>query len=217
MAIESLLPPRYLDLPREDILRMVPADGQIIGSIGCSRGATEQVLVKQGREVHGVDVDSDAIDVAKTRLSSARVVEPDELRPFGEMKLDGLILADVIEHIPRAWEFLRQFAMSVKPGGWVIISVPNMRSPRVFSKLFLKGDWEEAPMGIFDSTHLQVMTRRRLLRWCDGAGLVPERWFDHPGPFKWERRVNRICDLLSLRLLHEFFTFEHQVVCRKAL
>lgn len=206
---------RYIDQPRPDVLRMLPPDGVVIGSVGCSRGATEKVLVDGGREVHGVDVDPEAIAVAATRLTTARVIAADECEPFAGMRLDGLILADVLEHIPQAWIYLERVCRSVRPGGWVAISVPNMRTPRVFRELFLRGDWEEAPMGVFDSTHVQVMTRRRLERWCRNAGVVPVRWFDHPGPFKWERRVNRVCDVLTFRLFHEFFTFEHQVLCRK--
>ncbi|MFN4243211.1 MAG: class I SAM-dependent methyltransferase [Tepidisphaerales bacterium] len=205
----------YIDEPRADILRMIPQDGHVIGSIGCSRGATEEILVRQGKIVHGVDIDPRAIEVARGRLTSARLVKPDETELFPPHSLDGLILADVLEHVPMAWLWLKDVATSVRPGGWVAISVPNMRSPRVLMKLFVFGDWEEAPMGLFDATHVQVMTRKRLVRWCRGAQLVPEKWFDHPGAFRWERRINRVCDFLTARIFHEMFTFEHQVLCRK--
>jgi trans-aconitate methyltransferase len=64
-------------------------------------GATEAVLVQQGREVHGVDISTEAIERAKSRLSSARVVAPDDRSPFPAASLDGLILSDVLEHLRR--------------------------------------------------------------------------------------------------------------------
>src|SRR5262245_56553273 len=116
----------YLDEVREDILRLIPPDGKVIGSIGCGWGTTEAVLVQQGRQVHGVDISAEAISRAASRLTSARRIEPNDFSPFDPASLDGLILADVLEHIPAAWEALTSYAKAVKPGGWVAISVPNM-------------------------------------------------------------------------------------------
>ncbi len=168
----------YIDDTRTDILKMIPSDGKVIGSVGCGRANTESILVNQGREVHGVDVSNEAISTAKTRLTSARVVSPEAHMPFTENSLDGLILADVIEHMPQAWERLLEFATMVKPGGWIVISVPNMRYLAVLWQLVVRGDWREAPQGIFDETHVQVMTHRRLRRWGDAAGLELVQWFN---------------------------------------
>lgn len=150
----SSKPYHYLDQLRDDILRMIPADGEIIGSIGCGFATTEKALVDQGREVHGVDVSQSAIEVARTRLTTARVVAPSDDYPFERDSLDGLILADIIEHLPMAWERLACFAEMVKPGGWVVISVPNMRNFEILATLVIKGEWYEFPLGIFDATHL---------------------------------------------------------------
>jgi 2-polyprenyl-3-methyl-5-hydroxy-6-metoxy-1,4-benzoquinol methylase len=189
---------------------MIPPDGRIIGSIGCWRGAVEAELVGQGRLVHGVDVNAEAIAIARSRLTSARVVEPDRLDHFELDSLDGLILADVIEHLPMAWNALRVFATFVKPGGWVVISVPNMRSLSVMYQWLARGDWPERRDGVFDSTHLQMMSRRRLTRWCQQAGLKLECWFDRYlyADSSRERWIGRL-DRLSLRCLNGWL--QHQL------
>jgi 2-polyprenyl-3-methyl-5-hydroxy-6-metoxy-1,4-benzoquinol methylase len=203
----------YGRLPREDLLQAVPADGSVIGSIGCSNGATEAVLVRAGREVHGVDLDPDAIEVAKERLTSARVVQPGDLTPFDENQLDGLILGDVIEHIPCAWSALASFTRMVRPGGWVLISVPNMRYYPALAHFLLRGEWAEAELGIFDKTHLQVVTKRRLIRWCRFAGLEIEKWHDK---YHFLRpRRDPLLDKWTFGLLHEFFMYQFVVVCRR--
>lgn len=205
----------YLDQIRHDILKMVPDEGKVIGSIGCGRAATEAVLVQQGRDVHGVDVAPDAVATARTRLTSARLVDANDECPFSDASLDGLILADVIEHLPLAWLRLQSFVRAVKPGGWVVISVPNNRYAAALAPFILKGDWPEYPLGIYDQTHVQVMTHRRLDRWCKQAGLLKEKEFDsYDYRFFW-RNVCRALNLGSFRLLKSFLTFEVQARFRK--
>ncbi len=195
---------------------MIPNDGTVIGSIGCGYAATENVLMGEGRQVHGVDIASVAIEIAKKRLTSARLIEPNNLHPFEDESLDGLILADVIEHIPLANDALRSFVRAVKPGGWVVISVPNMRQVEVLYSFFLRGDWPEEATGIFDRTHLQVMSKKRLRRWCRDAGLIPEKWFDVYSPFGPRRyHFFHACDLLTLKLLNSWWVYQLQVCCRK--
>lgn len=207
----------YGDDIRGDVLRMIPADGRIIGSIGCGYGTTEAELVRAGREVHGVDIAPAAIAVAARRLTTARLIAADDLHPFAPASLDGLILADVIEHIPRAWLALAAYAEAVRPGGWVVISVPNMRSVDVVDRFLIRGDWPENPTGIFDATHVQNMSSRRLVRWCRFAGLEVEKWFDRYDPNGPRRyRFFRSVDLLTLKLFHNWFMFQLQVRCRKA-
>ncbi len=200
----------YQDQCHQNILAMIPDDGKVIGSIGCGYATTEKVLIDRGREVHGVDVSARAIEVAKTRLTSARLVSPEDDQPFEPDSLDGLILADVIEHMPMAWERLKSFAQMVKPGGWVVISVPNMRYIEALGTFVVKGEWREDPLGIFDQTHLQVMTHRRLKRWGEAAGLKHERWFDTYHFSFIKRNLCRAANLGSFRLLRSFTTFQVQ-------
>jgi 2-polyprenyl-3-methyl-5-hydroxy-6-metoxy-1,4-benzoquinol methylase len=206
----------YQDEVREDILRMIPPDGRVIGSIGCGTAATEAELVKQGREVHGVDVAPDVIDVAKQRLTSMRLISTDDSSPFEPASLDGLILADVIEHIPSAWKALANFATFVKPGGWVVISVPNMRNLDAIMTYLWHGDWPETDTGIFDGTHLQFMTHKRLARWIVGAGLKIEQWFPKPDPRHPRRTpILMLMNKVMLGALSHVMDFQIQVRCRR--
>jgi 2-polyprenyl-3-methyl-5-hydroxy-6-metoxy-1,4-benzoquinol methylase len=197
----------YNDLFREDIYRMIPSDGLVIGVVGCGRAKTEARLVSEGRQVHGVDVSQEAIEVAATRLTSARVISPNETAPFEAHSLDGLILADVMEHIPSAWSALKDYVRTVRPGGWVVISVPNMRYIEALWVFALRGDWPEHRLGIFDQTHVQVLTHKRLARWCQSAGLRLEREYDcyHP-----ERRIYALLNRLTFRAFKSLFNFEIQ-------
>lgn len=206
---------QYPDRLRQDILAMIPDDGSVIGSIGCGYAPTEGELVKRGRKVHGVDTSPEAIEVASRRLTSARVITPDDSMPFEENSLDGLILADVLEHIPGAWNALASFAKSVRPGGWVVISVPNMRNFPVLRRFFFGGEWPEESAGIFDRTHVQVMSHARLARWCRQADLEPEEWFSRYQPERPRR--GPMLDRLSFGMLHTWFMYQIQVRCRRRI
>ena len=112
--------------------------------------------------------------------------------------------------MPLAWEYLASFAQMVKPGGWVVISVPNMRHIEVLAKLVFLGDWPEHPMGIFDKTHLQFMTHRRLERWASQAGLKLECWFDR---YDWRfvrKNLYRTVNRLTFGFFKSFLMFEVQ-------
>ena len=205
----------YEDKFRIDIYRMIPEDGKVIGSIGCGRANTEARIVADGREVHGVDVSEAAIATAKGRLTTARCIAPDDTSPFEPNSLDGLILADVLEHVPQAWIALARYAEAVKPGGWLVISVPNMRYIGALREFVLRGDWPEAPLGIFDATHLQVMTHKRLDRWCTDAGLVLEKAYD-AYDFRFVRRnIHRVLNICTFKLFKSFLNFEVQARYRK--
>jgi len=215
MGKKDTEPYHYIDSIRYDILDMVPLDGKVIGSIGCGRAKTESVLISQGREVHGVDVSEEAINVAQKRITTARCVHPTERMPFDEGSLDGLILADILEHLPLAWKYLESYSKMLKPGGWIVISVPNMRYFPALYMFVIKGDWPECPLGIFDETHIQVMTHKRLSRWCDKAGFLRVKWRDCYDFRFIYRNIARIINLISLKLIRGFLVFEIQGVFRK--
>jgi 2-polyprenyl-3-methyl-5-hydroxy-6-metoxy-1,4-benzoquinol methylase len=207
----------YSDVVRADVLAMIPTDGRIIGSIGCGAAATEAELVKSGRVVHGADVSAAALRVASSRLTSARLIDAGGSQPFASDSLDGLILADVLEHLPRAWDALRSFTESVRVGGWLVISVPNMLYFGSLYQLLWKRDWPEMETGIFDRTHIQFMTARRLARWCANAGLTIEKTYGRYDPNGPRRtRAGRLVDRLSFGLLHEFCIYQIQIQCRRA-
>ncbi len=202
----------YSDHLRADIVELVPTKSGVIGSLGCGQARTEGSLVERGFEVHGVDVSERSIEVAKTRITSARVITGDELMPFAENSLDGLLLLDVLEHIPLAWERLKHYVKMVKKGGWIIISVPNMRNIDTLRELLIKGDWPEKAAGTFDKTHIQVMTHKRVKRWGTQAGLKFVKWHDTYRARFGPHYTYKVLNLATCRIFRSFFTNQVIVV-----
>jgi len=59
----------------------------------------------------------------------------------------------------------------VKPGGFVIISVPNVRNWRVLYDLLLKGRWDYTGSGILDVGHLRLFTKKTIFQALNEIGL----------------------------------------------
>lgn len=72
---------------------------------------------------------------------------------------DCIIGNDVIEHLVDPWLALSHLRQLLKPGGRIVLSLPNVRFWGVVKGLALHGSWEYADDGILDRTHLRFFSR----------------------------------------------------------
>jgi SAM-dependent methyltransferase len=89
---------------------------------------------------------------------------------------DVVVAADVIEHLSRPGHALREMCRVLRPGGQVLVSVPNFAHwyPRMRVATGLFGYDRR---GILDDTHLRFFTRatlRRLVR-ASGFDILEEK------------------------------------------
>ena len=92
-----------------------------------------------------------------------------ELHPGGG-RYDIVVAGDVIEHLSRPSATLRQIREVLRPGGQLLLSVPNFGHwyPRVRVATGLFGYDRR---GILDDTHLRFFTRSTLRRMVRAAGF----------------------------------------------
>lgn len=83
---------------------------------------------------------------------------------------DLALLLDVLEHVQDPAALLADVAARVRPGGALLVSVPNVAHWSVRASL-LAGRFDYAPRGILDRTHLRFFTRRTFRSLLAGAGL----------------------------------------------
>jgi 2-polyprenyl-3-methyl-5-hydroxy-6-metoxy-1,4-benzoquinol methylase len=165
---------QYYSEPRTEIRALVQADGARVLDIGCGAAALGASLKSDGAAyVAGVELNGPAAELARSRLD--RLVEGsvvDVELPFEPDSFDYLIFADVLEHLPDPYAVLQRCLPFLRPGGRVIISVPNWRFYSVLLRLILDR-WEYTDSGVRDRTHLRVFTRRTLLSFLIENGLEP--------------------------------------------
>lgn len=100
----------------------LPADAVILDA-GCGSGRTLEELVSYG-EVHGIELDPSAAEVARGRgCGEVRTGRLEEL-PWDEPTFDLITCLDVIEHTPDDRATLAELRRVCKPGGWLLVTVP---------------------------------------------------------------------------------------------
>lgn len=97
--------------------------------IGCARGLFLAELARAGFEVDGVELSEQAARGARARLGDARVkTAPLPECGFEPGAFDAITLWQVFEHLPEPRAVLRECHRLLRPGGVVVIAVPNIDS-----------------------------------------------------------------------------------------
>lgn len=93
--------------------------------VGCGTGNVLRELVKEFPQaaVVGMDLFHEGLRFAKQRVSCPLIQADLALPPFSS-PFDLVGLFDVLEHIKEDQGVLRQVFQLVKPGGWLLITVP---------------------------------------------------------------------------------------------
>jgi 2-polyprenyl-3-methyl-5-hydroxy-6-metoxy-1,4-benzoquinol methylase len=92
----------------------------------------------------------------------------------------------VLEHVRDPGAALRRLRSLLDPGGWIVVSTPNIANWSV-RLLLLAGRFEYTERGIMDRTHVHFFTRRTLLRLLRDNGFAVTR-FDVTCPLPVLRR-----------------------------
>ena len=137
-------------------------------------GAAYRQLNPQAR-VLGIERDPDTAAIAEQRLDKvARVdVELDPL-PFDEPDgFDCLVYGDVLQQLREPWTVLSRHVAALRPGGTVLLCVPNAEHWSLTARLF-QGGWDYEAAGLLDADHLRWFSLRSVVRALQEAGLVVE-------------------------------------------
>ena len=154
---------------------------QLIGSskrvleLGPATGYFTRELVARGCRVVAVEVDPAAAE--KVRQHAERVIVGDLADPevigsaVDAEGFDVVVAGDVLEHLPDPLRVLRACRAALKPGGYVVLSVPNIAHADIKLQL-LAGRFPYRDTGLLDRTHLHFFTRDSLEEMLRDAGLL---------------------------------------------
>lgn len=99
--------------------------GRIL-DVGCGRGFTLAALQEFGHEVYGIQISPEAAAYARDQLGLTRIETRDLIDVgYPEDWFDAVTAYHVIEHLADPHAFLREIKRILRPGGQLILEVPN--------------------------------------------------------------------------------------------
>lgn len=152
-------------------------DGSEVLEFGPAAGYFTRFL-KQERSaiVDAVEIDSHCAREAALyarQCVTADLERDDWGKQLGSKSYDYAIFADVLEHLRDPLKVLRRATEFVRPGGKVIISVPNLGHWQIVASL-VNNDFSYNKVGIMDHTHTHFFTEPTLREIIEEAGLQLE-------------------------------------------
>jgi SAM-dependent methyltransferase len=202
----------YGDWDRSDVLPWIPTHIGRLLDVGCSFGAFG-ALVKRTRPelvVVGMEANVESAKLARRRLDEVWVGRYPEDVP--QDTFDCIVFNDVLEHMVDPWGALLATHRILRPGGYVVASIPNVRMYEVVWPLLRRGTWNYHDSGILDRTHLRFFTKLTAQELFRSTGYVVEQ-VAPLNPRDWGR-VGRVLRYAP-RLTEEFRTRQYLIVARE--
>jgi len=208
------VPRRYFRDAKPAFLQLIDPRGLRVLDLGCGGGHNGALLKKAGaREVVGVELDARATKEARKRLD--RVVECDlaHLDPvqLGHEPFDAILASDVLEHLAEPEVVLARALTRLRPGGAVVVSLPNVSNVYVFANLLAKR-WPRKDSGIFDRTHVRFFAKRDMVALLQGAGLRVLRVEPY---FTRYRAIRSASLVLSLYVFRDYWARQFLLLAEK--
>jgi SAM-dependent methyltransferase len=194
---------------RLDLALRLLSPGRRLLDVACGSG----VLAEQARarfdEVHGVDIAEDAVRLARQRGVTASVVNLNrDPLPYGDAFFDSVTLLSALQLLVDPPAALAECARVLRPGGQILVDVPNVRALWRLWSLAVRGVFPRTsldPVGL-DGGTLHYFTHETLVRLLSPHGLA--RRTSH-GVFCLPRLLEGVTDRgLPGRLKREFFSAE---------
>ena len=146
----------------------------VVLDIGCGTGMMGRFL-SENREcvVDGVDIDAEAIAIARSKYRTVGVfnLESDRLLgSFNAETYDCIVMADIIEHLVHPEQLFEDVKKLLKPNGKFLFSIPNITHISAGLELVL-GKFGYQNSGLLDATHVRFYSRESFINKLDSCGI----------------------------------------------
>ncbi|MBS0188719.1 MAG: class I SAM-dependent methyltransferase [Planctomycetes bacterium] len=201
----------------DDVARLLRGEKGRVLEIGCNTGGLTAALAGQFEHLTGIDISSTAVDAARRRAESDpalrdklrfEVASADQPLPFPDKSFDVVLGIAVLEHLVFIYEALDEWHRVCKPGGCLILCVPNMAyvkhvvdllrgrqpltgSPTRDAKYCREHGW--------DGHHLHYFTKSSLTDLLRHVGFEPEVWTGDGAYAKYRRWYINFVGSLTLK------------------
>jgi SAM-dependent methyltransferase len=148
--------------------------GKRVVDFGCWTGFVARHLKERGCHVTGIEIDPRAAEAAKEVCDRVIVADLDEIDLPSALDGDTYdvgLFGDVLEHLKCPQRVLGQMRGLLAPGGYIVLSVPNITHASV-RLMMLQGRFDYEDTGILDDTHLKYYTRKSIGDLLESRGYM---------------------------------------------
>lgn len=143
-------------------LSRAPRPSRIL-DVGAADGYLGAILKRDGHDLVGVEGDPRLAEQARPHYRTIHCADLEKFDFPYRSEFDYVLLADVLEHLRDPAAVLRRVLPCLKPGGELIISLPNVAHLFVRLSLLL-GRFDYSDRGILDRGHLRFFTLAAIRR-----------------------------------------------------
>ncbi|HEY6868130.1 MAG TPA: class I SAM-dependent methyltransferase [Novosphingobium sp.] len=150
---------------------MMPRNCNVL-DVGCGTGSVTVIANRdKNNRVVAIEPDAQRAEIARSRGLQVHHGYLDDTFLQANGPYDVVMSSDVLEHTPNPAAFLGSMARAVKPGGLILLSVPNVAHWTVRLNLLI-GRFDYAHAGIMDATHLRWFTAKTIANLVTHCGLT---------------------------------------------
>ncbi len=113
--------------------------------VGCGDGKSATWLGQHAASYRGVDISASSVELVRSRGYDADVIADAAVLPFDDSSFDIVVCTEVLEHLMFPLDAAHEIKRVLRPGGHVVVTVPNIAYWRTRADLALLGRWN--PLG----------------------------------------------------------------------
>lgn len=174
--------------------------------VGCAYGFLLDEARQWGWEVHGLELSRWAADHAAKCLGLSVKLGKVENAQYPLGWFDGIVLIDVLEHLPDPRGTLEVLRRLLAPQGILTVVTPDFGG---LASHLLGSHW----WGIQEA-HLSYFDKRTLKRLLEATGFTVMKWLTPPRTFSWAYWSRRLASYLPGFLRNGIEVFSHRPAWR---
>lgn len=187
---------------------LVPPNSRVL-DLGCGDGTIGQILENKGCQVIGVEENRNLAKIAKQKLSKVIIGDLEEKKILEQIskepKFDVIFASAILEHLKRPEVVLKNLIKSLKEGGIIIITLPNIAYWRIRWEL-LMGRFNYTESGILDRGHLRFFTVKSAIQFIESDCKLKIDKLDFEFPlFPIIHRIFKLIPFVGNQLQFKFY------------
>ncbi|HVZ23542.1 MAG TPA: class I SAM-dependent methyltransferase [Vicinamibacterales bacterium] len=142
----AALPPRFdagamagLDTHALVLASLDDVRGGPVADLGTGQGALAVELARRGFEVYACDADAALFAAGDVPAVHFQIADLNSPFPYADGSFTALCAVEVIEHLENPRHFLRECHRTLRPGGLVVVTTPNVLNVASLLTLSLRG------------------------------------------------------------------------------